>query len=192
MSSKTESTPVALHIADLSAFCKALRTQLPGTDAPGHLALLNMQARSAGHRNYQALRAKPSRIETPATPTPAAAKAIVLPRDIDLPKLTTRVINHFDTSGRLMRWPTQYSVQQLAMWGLWLRLPGKRDLTETQVNGYLNAFHTFADPATLRRELVNAKLLWRTIDGRVYRKVAKPPQEEASQFIKQLMGMTTC
>jgi hypothetical protein len=190
----TTNTVVALNIADLSAFCKSLRSQL--TDAaslPSHLALMNMLARSAGYRNYQMLRAKPSATVAPAnekTMAAKVAKAITLPRDQDIPKLIQRTLSHFDTDGRLMRWPTQFSVQQLALWSLWMRLPGKRDLTEREVNTYLDAYNAFGDPVTLRRELVNAKLLWRTKDGRTYRKEAKTPSADAALFIKHLVSLT--
>jgi hypothetical protein len=57
----------ALHIADLSQFAKSLRQQLlthsqaaatPPSAPPGHQSLLNMLARAAGHRNFQALIAR--------------------------------------------------------------------------------------------------------------------------------------
>jgi hypothetical protein len=153
---------------------------------------MNMLARSAGYRNYQSLRAKPSTatLQTQTDNKPSPAKAIELPRGLDLPKPIQRALTHFDTEGRLMRWPTQFSVQQIALWSLWMRLPAKRELTEREVNTYLDAYNTFGDPVTLRRELVNAKLLWRTKDGRTYRKEAKVPSAEAALFIKHLVALT--
>ena len=58
--SERERTP--LVAADLSAFAKALRTQLAeridsGAGLPGHVEMLNLLARAAGHRNVQALKA---------------------------------------------------------------------------------------------------------------------------------------
>ena len=55
-----ELTP--LHAADLSAFAKALLAQLAervdrGAGLPGHVEMLNLLARAAGHRNVQALKA---------------------------------------------------------------------------------------------------------------------------------------
>lgn len=161
-----------------------------GRDAPGHLALMNMLARSAGHRNYQTLRAKPLRIDATPVANDVAINPIVLPRGSGLPRACQRALGQFDTAGRLIRWPSNYSVQQLALFGLWIRLPAKRDLTEAEVNGYLNQFHHFGDAATLRRELVNARLLWRTKDGRIYRKLVNSTTVEASQFIKALIGFT--
>ena len=55
-----ELTP--LVAADLSAFTKQLRAQLAarldsGAGLPGHVEMLNLVARAAGHRNVQALKA---------------------------------------------------------------------------------------------------------------------------------------
>jgi hypothetical protein len=81
-------------------------------------------------------------------------------------------------------------VQRLAIWAIWSRLPGKRELNERAVNEYLARFNAFNDPVTLRRELVNMKLLWRTKDGSVYRKLAAVPPDEVSAFLKMLFAAT--
>lgn len=191
---------VPLVAADISVFCKNLRQHLAiaGHDAPAHLALLNMLARSAGYRNYQTLRAQPplapSTPPAPAVspespvPAPPPAPAITLPRGSTVPLPLRRLLTCFDTQGRLMRWPNKYAAQQTAIWALWSRLPAQRELTERQVNDYLLASHTFGDPATLRRELVNAKLLWRTVDCRVYRKESRRPNEETRAFLELLFS----
>jgi hypothetical protein len=181
---------VPLVAADVSTFCKNLRRQLvdTGLPAPGHVALLNMLAKSAGYRNYQTLKARP-----PATTqAPAATKApvaIALPRGSTVPLPLRRLLACFDTQGRLLRWPNKYAAQQIAIWALWSRLPAQRELTEKQVNAYIDAFHTYGDPVTLRRELVNAGLLWRTIDCRVYRKEARRPGAETRQFLDLLFSL---
>lgn len=182
---------VPLIAADISAFCKNLRQQFAtaGHEAPGHAALLNMLARSAGYRNYQMLKAQPPAAPAPA-PVPARAETvappITLPRGSTVPLPLRRLLTCFDTQGRLMRWPNKYAAQQTAIWALWSRLPAQRELTEKQVNDYLIAAHTFGDPATLRRELVEARLLWRTADCRVYRKEPRRPSEEARAFLALL------
>lgn len=43
-----------------------------------------------------------------------------------------------------------------------------RKYTETEVNDILNQYHTFNDPATLRRLMFGKGLLGRTLDGREY------------------------
>ncbi len=49
---------VPLVAPDISTFCKQPRQQLAaaGHEAPGHVVLLNMLAKSAGFRNYQMLK----------------------------------------------------------------------------------------------------------------------------------------
>jgi hypothetical protein len=191
---------VPLVAADMSVFCKNLRQQLAtaGHEAPGHLALLNMLAKSAGYRNYQTLKAQPPAVATvapiaPLTPmhapaAPAPSPAIMLPRGSTVPLPLRRLLTCFDTQGRLMRWPHKYAAQQTAIWALWSRLPAQRELSEKQVNDYLLASHTYGDPATLRRELVNAKLLWRTVDCRVYRKESRRPNGETRAFLELLFS----
>ncbi len=178
---------VPLHAADISAFCKNLRQQLAVAEVanpPSHLRLLNMLAKSAGYRNFQELRATPPQA---AVEPVVVVRAIVAPRGGELSRTVKRTLSNFDTAGRLMRWPTQFAVQQLAIWGLWLRLPGKRDLSEADVNRYLSEYHTFGDAATLRRELVNAKMLWRTTDCSVYRKLMHRPEGDAQDFVRELL-----
>lgn len=185
---KASNDIVPLFAADICVFSRNLRRLLAQTaGAPGHLTLLNLIARSAGHRNYQALRAAP---KAAAPHEPAPAVPIALPRSAALPRLTRRALAHFDTAGRLLRWPTQFGVQQMALWALWARIPARRVLSEPDVNRYLGAYHAFGDPATLRRELVNARLLWRTRDCRAYRKEIRRPGPEQREFLETLFEHT--
>ena len=181
-------TPVPLRVADVSLFCKALRHQLvekSTTALPSYLAMLNVIAKSAGYRNFQSLRA-----DADSAIPHKRAEPITLPRGSDLPKPVLRALSHFDTHGRMTRFPLQLSIREIAMLAIWCRLPTKRDLTEGEVNNSIAQFHTFADNATLRRELVNMKLLWRTKDGRVYRKEVPEASVDGQLFIKTLMKLT--
>jgi hypothetical protein len=178
---------VPLNVADISAFAKALRQRLLDAAAvgtPTHLALLNHIAKSAGYRNYQTLRAA----ATSQTPL-GEGVPIAPPSNID--RTIAKALRQFDRRGRLLKWPTQFAVQRLALWGVWTRLPSKRELSEREVNEYLNRFNAFDDPVTLRRELVNMKMLWRTKDGGVYRKIAAVPNEDAALFVKLLLAETS-
>ena len=180
---------VPLEVADLSAFAKSLRTQLTSLadkGVPSHLTLLNCISRSAGFRNYQALRA-----EAAAKSGAACAGApLEVPADAGLSRSAERALRQFDRQGRLIRWPTQFAVQRIALWALWTRLPQSRDLSEREVNEYIGKYHAFNDVATLRRELVNMKMLWRTPDGRVYRRLAAAMPDEARLFLATLMTLT--
>lgn len=169
---------VPLQTADLSSFAKALGAQLQEAHRqeprpPGHVQLLNMLARAAGHRNYQSLRAHPPRRE-PAPP-PASLGDTAL-----------KALRQFDAVGRLTRWPIKYSVQRLMLWGLWMRFEGRRRYTEREVNEVLNAWHLYGDHCTLRRELVDMRLLERKSDCSEYRKCAQRPSAEAAAFMRAL------
>jgi hypothetical protein len=147
--------------------------------------MLNLIAKSAGYRNFQSLRADAGS-EIPH----AIAEPLTIPRDLDLPKPVSRALSHFDTHGRMTRFPLQRSIRDIALLALWCRIPAKRDLSEKEINNYIAQFHTFADNATLRRELVNTKLLWRTKDGGVYRRQAADESIDGTLFIKSLMRLT--
>lgn len=176
---------VPLHAPDISAFAKSLKTQLDARPAdakpgPSHLELLNILARAAGHRNFQAFKAAP--------PPPEAARApAVVPADLSaLSPMVRKTLMQFDAAGRLVRLPHKFSVQQMAMWAMWTRFVVRRKYTEKEVNLILNAHHTFGDPATLRRELVNMKLLGRKSDCSQYWKEPQRPGDEVQGFLKAL------
>lgn len=165
---------VPLHADDISSFAKALARELGERPRPpGHVELLNMLARAAGHRNFQSLRARPP--VAPAAPAP-----------LPLSDTAVRALRQFDDHGRLTRWPIKYSVQRLMLWGLWMRFDARRRYTEREVNEVLNAWHLYGDHCTLRRELVNMKLLERTPDGAVYRKRPARPEPEAMALMRAL------
>jgi hypothetical protein len=56
--------------------------------------------------------------------------------------------------------------------------------TEREVNDVLKAWHAFGDHATLRRELVEMKLLARKSDCSAYRKLAARPTDEVRALIQ--------
>lgn len=181
---------VPLFAADISTFCKTLRGQLDsaGHAPPSHVALLNMLARSAGFRNFQALKANPTPQPATVAPPEAAPVPIVLPRDTNATPQLRKLLACFDTDGRLTRMPLKFAAQQLALWAMWVRFPAQREMNERDVNEILNRFHTFGDPATLRREMVTAGMLWRTQDCSRYRKEPAKPTPEAKQFLEILFA----
>lgn len=73
-----------------------------------------------------------------------------------------------DEQGRLTAFPAKRKKKQAALLYLAEKFPTGEQWTERQVNERLLAWHTFGDPATLRRELYDARLLERTADGRTY------------------------
>jgi hypothetical protein len=177
-----------LATPDISAFAKTLKRSLDerheaGKPPPGHVELLNLLARGAGLRNFATLKAAalaaPAPMAEATMPTNGAA--------IDLGSLSPTVrkaLMQFDGSGRLVRWPNKFSVQQMTMWALWTEFAARRSYTEKEVNAVLNAHHVFGDPATLRRELVNMKLLGRLADCSKYWKEPRRPDTEVRGFLQ--------
>lgn len=160
----------SLVVDDLSAFARNLGRTLKlrharSPEPPGHVELQNLIARAAGHRNLQALKAAP--------PAPRAER-----ERLPLTPNARRTLMQFDAGGRLVRWPTKFTVQRLAMWVLWTRFDTRRLYTEREVNAILREANAFGDHVTLRRELVNHKLLTRKSDCSEYRKLPARPDAE--------------
>jgi len=168
-------TVIPLTVPDLSGFARQLRRSLADhlaehAELPPHQSLLNHIARAAGHRNWQALHAQ----ARPAAPAVAAAAPAPA-----LSAAAIKALGSFDDWGRLVRWPHKYSVQRLALWVLWMQFESRRVYSEREVNAVLKAWHTWGDHVTLRRELINDRLLTRKSDGSQYRKVPARPSDEA-------------
>jgi hypothetical protein len=175
-------TETPLHAPDISAFAKTLARELKTAHdtlhrLPGHVELLNMLARASGHRNFQSLKARPP--APPSVPSTPATPA-------SLSDTAQRALRQFDAQGRLTRWPIKYSVQRLMLWGLWMRFDGKRRYSEREVNEVLKAWHLFGDHCTLRRELVEMKMLERSDGGAEYRRLPRRPDAEAMALMRAL------
>ncbi len=179
---------LSLVVPDTTAFARALGTALKQrhatrTEPPGHVELLNLIARALGHRNLQALKAAPATAAPDLQPLPVA-RAQPSPEIPPLSDNALKTLGQFDAEGRLVRWPAKYSVQRLAMWALWTRFEAKRPYTEKEVNAILKEANTFGDHVTLRRELINHKLLTRKSDCSEYRKLAARPDDETRALLK--------
>jgi hypothetical protein len=175
----------ALQIADVSAFARTLGHALHERHAakpapPGQVELLNLIARAQGQRNWQALR-QALRLAPPAAARPSAHPAAAAA--VPLSDNARKALAHFDTHGRLMRWPVKFSIQKLVMWVLWTRFDAKRSYTESEVNTILKAANMFFDHATLRRELINHRLMARKSDCSDYRKLPARPDDEARALL---------
>ncbi len=73
-----------------------------------------------------------------------------------------------DADGRLSRWPSKRRVRDEALHYLAAQFERNRHYSEREVNSLLDRWHTFRDPATLRRTLFDEGYLDRTVDGRYY------------------------
>lgn len=178
-------TDTPLHAADISSFAKSLARDLKQTHEqlhrlPGHVELLNMLARAAGHRNFQSLKARP------AAPPVAIPTTDAAPASAALSDTATRALRQFDAHGRITRWPVRFGVQRLMLWGLWMHFDARRRYSEREVNEILNAWHDFGDHCLLRRELVEMKMLGRTDGGAEYRKLPRRPDAEAMALMRAL------
>jgi len=77
---------------------------------------------------------------------------------------------YLDAEGRVRAWPARKNrAKQLAILAYVAAFfEAGRDYTEREVNEIIKAHITFSDFVLVRRELYEAKLLDRTIDGRRY------------------------
>ena len=77
--------------------------------------------------------------------------------------------NFLDPEGRLVKFPSKPPLQMEALTYLAKKFSPDREYTEREVNELLLEWHTFKDPATLRRELYDRRFLDRDPYGRSYR-----------------------
>ncbi len=174
-------TALPLALPDATAFARSLGRHLherhrDKLEPPSHVELLNLIAQASGHRNFQAFKAAPP-------PVPAAEPAPPGPPSPELSDNARKALGHFDSHGRLMRWPVKYSVQRLVMWALWTRFDAKRLYTEAEVNTILKSANLFFDHVTLRRELINHQLMARKSDCSEYRKLPARPDNETRAML---------
>ncbi len=172
-------TLLPFDVGDISALARSLREQLVENGAtPSHLELLNMLARSAGHRNFQSFRAQLAarrRLDQPPPPK----------EPVDYVQVR-RLAGYFDEKMRLKSWPAKSSQQETCLWVLWSQLPARQALNEDQLNRQLRAMHLFGDHALLRRELCDRGLVSRAADGREYRRIEREPAPGAIALIRGL------
>ena len=88
-------------------------------------------------------------------------------------ELTHILRNFLDATGKLTAFPAKRKMKLYALLYLAQKIPADTDFTEREINDILLDWHTFADPATLRRELYDYRFLDRSRDGKVYR-LAEP------------------
>jgi hypothetical protein len=174
-------TLLPFHSDDISSLVRSLKGQLAGCESqPSHLELLNMLVRANGYRNFQHYRAQ------------VAAKDCMERRQIEPEHepvdfvRVKRLLRVFDLEGRLARWPSKRSQQELCLWVIWSKLDARQVFTEKEINLLLNDHHLFGDHALLRRWLCDYGMMSRTKDGREYRRVEKRPPAEALELIRRL------
>jgi hypothetical protein len=164
-----------LHVpfaaTDITAIARSLREQLGKLDhAPSHVEMLNMLARANGHANFQHLRAD-AEAQARLTTEPPLER-------VDHARVE-KVLRHFNEAGVMIRWPSKTNHQTLCLWVIWSRIPAEQRFSEREISQFIIDAHSFGDHALLRRSLVDAHMLARTPDGRLYRRIEKKPDPDA-------------
>lgn len=80
----------------------------------------------------------------------------------------SRLENFLDAENRLTAFPAKRKMKLQALVYLAGKFEKDKRYTEKEVNELLNRWHTFGDPATLRRELYNHMFLDREPTGATY------------------------
>ncbi|MBY0423656.1 MAG: DUF2087 domain-containing protein [Parvularculaceae bacterium] len=144
---------------------------------PTHVEMLNILARSQGARNFQHYRADRA--------APAPRSPVVEEDGVNAVRVEA-AIRLFDRDGVFLRWPSKSSLQKLAVWVLWSRLPAETTMSEKEIDAFLRERHAFGDHALLRRMLFGLGLVARTKDGAEYRRIEQKPPAEALAVIRGL------
>lgn len=169
---------------DISTLARSLRQQLARLEhAPTHVEMLNLLAKANGHANFQHLRA-----EAQAQGRLAAEPSAEPP--IDHARIE-KVLRHFDAQGRMVRWPGKTNHQTLCLWVIWSRIPADQRFSEREINQFIIDAHLFGDHAILRRSLVDAHMLARTPDGKLYRRIEKKPDPDALALLAAIAQRVT-
>ena len=74
-----------------------------------------------------------------------------------------------DEKGRLTAYPSKRKMKLYALLYIAEKIEKGRTYSEKEINAALNEWHTFCDPATLRRELYTHRFLDRDPYGKEYR-----------------------
>ncbi len=174
-------TLLPFHSDDISALARSLKNQLATSESrPSHLEVLNMLVRANGYRNFQHYRARITAREQLDERTEATN-----PEPVDFVRVK-RLLRIIDREGKLVRWPSKRSHQELCLWLIWSKIPARRVFTEKEINLLLLDSHHFGDHALLRRWLCDYGMMNRTRDGREYRRVEKRPPAEAIELIRRV------
>lgn len=83
--------------------------------------------------------------------------------------LTLILKNFLDEEMRLKAFPARRKMKIYALLYLLEKFEKEKVYSEKEVNEILLLWHTFSDPATLRREMADYRLFERSRDGRAYR-----------------------
>lgn len=83
-----------------------------------------------------------------------------------------------DENGRLTAYPSKRKMKLYALIYIAEKIEKDMVYTEKEINSLLDKWHTFNDPATLRRELYTHRFIDRDSYGKEYRKEEHQPTIE--------------
>lgn len=86
-------------------------------------------------------------------------------------------IKSFLRDGKITQFPAKLKLKVCCLFYLADKIEKNRDYTEKEINEVLNLWHTFGDPAMLRRYLCDYGFLTREKDGSRYCLSANPPAD---------------
>ena len=78
--------------------------------------------------------------------------------------MNTQLKPFINEEGQLTSYPAKYKKKLMALRYLADKIDTGREYSEPEINSLINSLHTFGDQATLRRELINKRLLFRSTD----------------------------
>lgn len=93
-------------------------------------------------------------------------------------ELTHILRNFLDLDGKLTAFPARRKMKLYCLFYLAQKIEAGREYTEREIGNLLLDWHTFADPATLRRELYDYHFLDCIRDGKTYRLAPEQPTPE--------------
>lgn len=95
------------------------------------------------------------------------------------------ILRHFlNEAGKLTVFPAKRKMKLYALVYLAQKFEMDKAYSEQEINAVLLNWHTFGDPATLRRELYDYRLLDRSRDGKIYTLSAPLPESEAETWVQ--------
>ena len=102
--------------------------------------------------------------------------------------IDTDFVKNFLKKGKLIKLPSEMKKRIHVLAWLAEHIPDEVRYTEREFNELLNSFHTFNDPAVLRRELFEFSLINRTPDGAVY--MLNPDRPSPEELLTKYCGET--
>ncbi|MBE5804277.1 MAG: DUF2087 domain-containing protein [Clostridiales bacterium] len=92
--------------------------------------------------------------------------------------------NFLNESSKLTVFPAKRKMKLYALLYLAQKFEPGREYAEREINDILLDWHTFADPATLRRELYDYRFLDRSPDGKIYRLALQLPEANVDAWVQ--------